>query len=45
MAAIRRFCSGTEGLIERLPRVGELLKICCSVSHGIGASLQKLECA
>jgi hypothetical protein len=37
------FLLGTEGLIERLPRFGELLKIGCSLSQGFGAPLQKLD--
>src|SRR5262245_38219827 len=37
------FLFGTEGLIERLPRIGELLKIGCSLSQGLGAPLQKLD--
>ena len=37
------FLLGTEGLIERLPRISELLKIGCSLSQGLGVPLQKLD--
>jgi hypothetical protein len=31
-----------ERLIERLPRIGELLQICCALSQRIGAPMQEI---
>ena len=34
---------GAESLVERLPRIGELLKVGRSLGHGIGASMHEVD--
>jgi hypothetical protein len=34
---------GAEGLIQGLPRIGEILKVGCSLTQGVGPSLQEFD--